>query len=107
MSQQPDASSPSCLEKADYATIEAGSGHEAVDILSRTLPDLILLDLVMPEMSGRDLLRTLKSEGRTQSIPTIVVTGLSGNEARISALQGGATDYLIKPFDKQELTTRV
>lgn len=95
------------IESAGYATIEAASGYEALDILSRKLPDLILLDLAMPGMSGRDLLRTLKSEGRTLSIPTIIVTGMSGSDARISALQGGAADYLIKPFDKIELTTRV
>lgn len=95
------------LEGAGYSSIEAESGHEALDILSRKLPDLILLDLVMPGMSGRDLLRILKSDGRTLSIPTIIVTGMSGNEARVSALQGGAVDYLTKPFDKTELTTRV
>ena len=95
------------LEEAGYATIEAGSGREALDILSRKLPDLILLDLVMPGMGGLDLLRTLKSDGRTLSIPTIIITGMSGDEARISALQGGAADYLIKPFDKTELRTRV
>jgi putative two-component system response regulator len=95
------------LEGAGYATIEAGSGHEALDILFRKLPDLILLDLVMPGMGGLDLLRTLKSEGRTLSIPTIIITGVSGNEARISALQGGVADYLIKPFDKTEPTTMV
>ncbi len=95
------------LEEAGYATIEARSGQEALAILSRKLPDLILLDLVMPGMGGLDLLRTLKSDGRTLSIPAIIVTGMSGDEARISALQGGAADYLIKPFDKTELTTRV
>jgi len=97
----------SLLEAAGYATIAAGSGLEALDILSRELPDLILLDLVMPGMSGRELLRLLKSDGRTQSIPAIIVTGMSGSEARISALEGGAADYLIKPFDKMELQTRI
>ena len=95
------------LEGAGYSAIEAESGREALDILSRKLPDLILLDLVMPGMSGGDLLRILKSDGRTLSIPTIIVTGMSGNEARVSALQGGAVDFLTKPFDKTELTTRV
>jgi putative two-component system response regulator len=95
------------LEEAGYATIEAGSGREALEMLSRKLPDLILLDLVMPGMGGLDLLRTLKSDGRTLSIPTIIITGMSGDEARISALQGGAADFLIKPFDKTELRTRV
>ena len=95
------------LEGAGYVTVEARSGHEALDILSQKLPDLILLDLVMPGMSGLDLLRTLKSEVRTLSIPTIIVTGMSGSETRIDALRGGAADYLIKPFDETELTTRV
>ena len=95
------------LEEAGYATVEARSGEEALDILSRKLPDLILLDLVMPGMGGLDFLRRLKSEGRTLSIPTIIVTGLSGREARTSALQEGAADYLIKPFDEAELTSRV
>jgi len=95
------------LDEDSYATIEAGSGDEALDILSRKTPDLILLDLVMPGMGGLDFLRTLKSDARTLSIPTIIVTGMSGNEARIDALQGGAADYLIKPFDNTELKTRV
>lgn len=97
----------SLLGGAGYATIEAASGHEALGTLSRTLPDLILLDLVMPGMDGLELLRALKSETKTQSIPTIILTGLSGGDARISALQGGAADYLIKPFDGTELRTRV
>ena len=95
------------LGEAGYTTVEARSGHEALDILSQKLPDLVLLDLVMPGIGGLDLLRTLKSEERTQSIPTIIITGMSGGEARISALQGGAADYLIKPFNEAELTTRV
>ena len=73
----------------------------------RLLLYLILLDLVMLGMGGLELLRTLKSDGRTLSIPTIIITGMSGDEARISALQGGAADYLIKPFDKTELRTRL
>ena len=95
------------LGEAGYATFEARSGHEALDILSQKLPDLIVLDLAMPGMGGLDVLRELKLDGRTQSIPTIIVTGMSAREARLSALRGGAADYLVKPFDETELTTRV
>ena len=89
------------LEREDYAVLRAYSGTEALLLLKRTRPDLVLLDLMLPGLSGEALLPEL------DGIPVIVVSAKAGVEDKTALLLGGAADYLTKPFDARELLARV
>ena len=89
------------LQRAGYAVLRAYSGTEALLVLKGNRPDLILLDLMLPGLSGEELLPRLKG------IPTIVVSAKVAVQDRVELLLGGAADYLTKPFDTKELLARV
>lgn len=89
------------LEKNGYLALRAYSGTEALLLLKEKHPDLILLDLMMPGLSGEELLPKL------QGIPVIVVSAKAAVQDKVGMLLGGAVDYLTKPFDTQELLARV
>jgi putative two-component system response regulator len=95
------------LEGLGHDAVVAESGEAALDFLEGELPDLILLDVEMTGISGFDVVKKLKQDARTQSIPVIMVTGLGDRESRLRALQNGAEDYLMKPVDPTELRMRV
>ena len=95
------------LKLNGYATQVAENGRAALDVIRRGLPDLILLDLEMPEMNGLELLKALKADESTRSVPAIIVTGLTDRESRMQALHQGAADFLLKPVDESELAVRV
>jgi len=86
---------------------EAKNGLEGLAMALEIVPDLIITDLVMPRMSGIELCTFLKSDERTNHIPVIMLTGKSAVEERIKGLETGADDYLIKPFNINELQVRV
>jgi putative two-component system response regulator len=90
-----------------YRVIAAGSGEEALDQLKADLPDLILLDVMMPGMSGFELASRLKQERRTANIPIIMITALNDRESRLLGLEAGAEEFLNKPVDRSELRVRV
>lgn len=89
------------LEREGYAVLRAYSGTEALLLLKMTRPDLVLLDLMLPGLSGEALLPEL------DGIPVIVVSAKAGVEDKTALLLGGAADYLTKPFDARELLARV
>lgn len=89
------------LEREGYAVLRAYSGTEALLLLKKTRPDLVLLDLMLPGLSGEALLPEL------DGIPVIVVSAKAGVEDKTALLLGGAADYLTKPFDARELLARV
>ena len=89
------------LQRAGYAVLRAYSGTEALLVLKGNRPALILLDLMLPGLSGEELLPRLKG------IPTIVVSDKVAVQDRVELLLGGAADYLTKPFDTKELLARV
>ena len=89
-----------------YAVETAGSGAEALDCLARQPPDLVLLDLVMPEIDGYEVCRQIRATPQTEALPVIMVTASGRNEKR-SALDAGADDFLMKPLDPDELLARV
>ncbi|MCG8570475.1 MAG: response regulator [Spirochaetes bacterium] len=95
------------LTKEGYQLIPALSGQEALDILENESVDLILLDIIMPEMDGYDVCRKLKESDETKEVPIIFLTGQSGLNNMIKAFDIGAVDYIIKPFRKEELLARV
>lgn len=89
------------LEQAGYAVLRAYSGTEALLLLKSSHPDLILLDLMLPGLSGEEVLP------RIQGIPVIVVSAKTAVQDKVDLLLGGAADYLTKPFDTKELLARV
>lgn len=89
------------LERAGYHVLRAYSGTEALLLLNANCPDLILLDLMLPGLSGEEVLPWL------QRIPVIVVSAKATVQDKVNLLLGGAADYLTKPFDTKELLARV
>lgn len=90
-----------------YRYSEARHGREGLDKAQTEIPDLILSDLMMPEMDGLELCHEIKKDGRTNHIPFIMLTAKAAEESKIEGLQTGADDYLIKPFNKAELLLKV
>lgn len=90
-----------------YRIVTAGSGEEALEKLKSVFPDLILLDVMMPGMSGHEVAARVKQEERTRNIPIIMVTALDDRESRLLALQAGAEEFLNKPVERSELWVRV
>ncbi len=95
------------LAHAGYQVRTATTGKEALRALEAELPDLIVLDIMLPEISGTDLLRTLRSRKETQSIPVVVLTALREEADRVCGFELGADDYISKPFSPKELVLRV
>ncbi len=95
------------LQPEGYLTRCAGSGSKALASVRRNAPDLILLDVVMPEIDGFEVARRLKADPHTAQIPIIMVTVQNDREARLAGLEAGAEDFLAKPVDRAELWLRV
>ena len=92
------------LKAEAYETVVALSGAEALTAIGKKLPDLILLDVMMPDMSGFELVEILKRDDRTRNIPIIMVTALADRESRMTALSHGAEEFISKPIDRAELS---
>jgi adenylate cyclase len=90
-----------------YAVSTASSGREALAMVEAEQPDLILLDVVMPEMSGYEVCRRLRDDPATAVLPVVLVTALDPGEERIKGLEAGADDFLTKPIQQAELLVRV
>lgn len=95
------------IEKMGYTPLTAGNGKEVLAILEKTLPQLILLDIAMPEMNGYELCEILKSNKMTQDIPVIFISAMDGSEDMAKGFQAGAVDFITKPFEPLEVTMRV
>jgi len=95
------------LAKEDLHLIAARSGNEALRIVQEEKVDLILLDLMMPRMSGQDLLRILKKMPSTSDLPVVILTALETKETMEECLELGATAYVQKPFAKKILVRTV
>ena len=91
----------------DYTLYLARSGRDAIEKANGNLPDLILLDIIMPGMDGYDVLAALKDSDKTRHIPVIFITGLSDPEAEKKGLSLGAADYISKPFSHAIVKLRV
>ncbi|MCP5463502.1 MAG: response regulator [Deltaproteobacteria bacterium] len=95
------------LKPFPYEIIKAYNGEEALQKIQENEPDLILLDLMMPKVSGYEVCQKIKSDPKTALIPVIIITALRELDDKIKALELGADDFLIKPFNKIELITRI
>jgi two-component system cell cycle response regulator len=95
------------LAQEGYEVITAYGGNDGMEKAYSTLPDLILLDVMMPDMSGLDVCKTLVNDEKTKHIPIILVTAKAGAEDTKEGLEAGAFDYIKKPFNRIELMARV
>jgi diguanylate cyclase (GGDEF)-like protein len=95
------------LEDDGYECVEAIDGETALDAMREGPPDLVLLDLGLPRMSGADVHRELRRDPRTRFLPVLFLTAFADRESKIAALEAGADDYIAKPYDAEELLARV
>ncbi len=95
------------LEDMDCETVPAHDGPEALDIIANTAPDLVLLDVMMPKMSGFEVCKRIKNDPKTADIPVIMVTALNEFGDIERGIDSGTDDFLSKPVNKLELITRV
>ena len=90
-----------------YAVSTASSGKEALEKVATDAPDLVLLDVVMPEMSGYEVCKTLRADPATARLPVVMVTALDPSQERVKGIDAGADDFLTKPINQPELIARV
>ena len=95
------------LTAAGYHVEKAYDGDEALEAVNRNVPDLVLLDIMMPKLDGYQVCQRLKQEEKTRFVPVVMITALKELEDRIRGIEVGADDFLTKPFNKHELLTRV
>jgi DNA-binding response OmpR family regulator len=95
------------LEKDGYTVHLGENGRVALDLIKQTVPDMVILDVMMPVMDGFDVLRTIKSSDDTSNIPVIMLTAREMEEDVLKGFDLGAVDYMTKPFSPSELSARV
>ena len=95
------------LTNAGFSIIKASNGIHALELIENHSPDLIILDWMMPKMSGIDVCRTLRSRSETKQIPIIILSARSEDSDKSLGLDTGADDYISKPFSPKELISRV
>jgi two-component system phosphate regulon response regulator PhoB len=95
------------LRKAEYEPLHAGDAREASAAIVEQVPDLILLDWMLPGMTGLELARRLRKEGLTREVPIIMLTARGEENDRVSGLDAGVDDYVVKPFSARELLARI
>ena len=95
------------LTTSGHQVIRAQDGEQAMKLAKRDMPDLIMLDAMMPGLGGFEVLRRLKLDATLRSVPVIMVTAKGHERDVLSGLRGGAVDYVVKPFSLKELAARV
>jgi CheY-like chemotaxis protein len=95
------------LKHEGYDVMTARDGNEALDMIARERPDLLILDVMMPGINGFELCHTLRSRPDTLTLPIILLSGLADVQEKVSGLRAGADEYLTKPIDLRELSARV
>jgi DNA-binding response OmpR family regulator len=95
------------FEMEGYRVLTAGDGVEGMEVVAGELPDLILLDVMMPRMDGLEVVRRLKAVKRTQAVPVILLSAKAQATDISGGLDAGADDYVTKPFDPLELLDKV
>jgi PAS domain S-box-containing protein len=95
------------LLERHYDVVAVGDGQQALESIGEQLPDLVLTDVMMPQLDGFGLLASIRADARTRSLPVIMLTARAGEEARIDGISAGVDDYLVKPFSARELLARV
>jgi two-component system phosphate regulon response regulator PhoB len=95
------------LRQAGFETMLASSGEEALREVRLRIPDLVLLDLMLPDIAGTEVCRHLKTDARTKDVPVVMLTAKSGEVDKVVGFELGADDYITKPFSARELVLRV
>jgi len=95
------------LEHAGHHVVRAKDAETALGVLKSALPDVLLIDWMLPGMSGASLARQLRQDERTRQIPIIMLTARSAEQDKIAGLEAGADDYVTKPFSPRELAARI
>jgi CheY-like chemotaxis protein/phosphoribosyl 1,2-cyclic phosphodiesterase len=95
------------LQNDGYVLTEAAGGREALELISRQTPDLVILDLVMPELDGMEVLKVLRANPAKASLPVLILTAQTDESTTRAGFDVGATDYLTKPFSSPQLSARV
>jgi two-component system phosphate regulon response regulator PhoB len=95
------------LKQAGHQTLRADNAEQALNLVSNALPDLVLLDWMLPGLSGIEFARRLRADKRTRAVPIIMLTARSEEQDKLSGLESGADDYITKPFSPRELTARI
>ncbi|NLL39692.1 MAG: response regulator [Clostridiales bacterium] len=95
------------ISAADYEFIHASSGEEGLTMVKTEKPDLVLLDVIMPDMDGLEVCRILRESESNNFMPIIILTSSDDEEDKLSSLEYGADDYITKPFNQRELLSRV
>ncbi len=95
------------LEKAAYQVFCAADGEEALEKMAEVKPSLILLDVMMPKMDGFEVCRKMRQDFALSQIPVIILTAKGDLNEKVRGLDGGANDYLVKPYSNEELLLRV
>ncbi len=95
------------LGRAGYEVLSAATGVEARSSMADRYPDVVLMDWMLPDMSGLELTRQLKRDPETREIPVIMLTARVQEDDRVAGLEGGADDYITKPFSPRELLARI
>ncbi|WP_170459113.1 phosphate regulon transcriptional regulator PhoB [Ruegeria arenilitoris] len=95
------------MQSAGYEVVQAASGEEALVLVQEVAPDLIVLDWMMPNLSGIELCRQLKARPRTRAIPIIMLSARSDEADKVRGLETGADDYVAKPYSMAELMARI
>ena len=95
------------LQQAGHQPMRAGSAEDALNIMRHALPDLVLVDWMLPGLSGIELAKRIKSDKRTKTVPIIMLTARAAEEDKLTGLETGADDYITKPFSPRELNARV
>jgi len=95
------------VQRLGYETILASNGEEAVELALAQLPNLIMMDIMMPEMDGLEAARRIRENPQTRTIPIIAVTALSSRKDKKKCLDSGCDDYLSKPFTASQLSSSI
>ena len=95
------------LELAGHRVLRAASAEQALEMVRSELPDLVVLDWMLPGMNGIEFARRLRADKRTQAVPVIMLTARAEEQDKLAGLETGADDYLTKPFSPRELNARI
>ena len=95
------------LARDGHSTVTVSNAAEALERVAAVKPDVVLADVVMPGMDGIELCRALKADPAGRLTPVVLVTSLHGRDERITGIEAGADDFIVKPFDPEELLLRV
>ncbi|HEY3258234.1 MAG TPA: response regulator, partial [Gemmatimonadaceae bacterium] len=97
----------SLLVRAGHEVLVASNGEDALQVITRECPDLVLMDVLMPRMNGFEVCQEVKRHSSTRLIPVVLITALNDVEDRIKGIKAGADEFLSKPFNVHELKARV